>query len=159
MEGIVESYSIEKGHGFIKGEDKCRYFAHQSEVEPNYLHLRFLDKNELVEFVPTVDSNKRKNKAINIKPQNRPDQSIPSDYWELGTISYVNTDGTGWIKRSLPHESIFFTTRDVITFGPVEPGVKVVFGFQHDNVGRLKAANIEICLPDLDISEYMIYPD
>jgi|ERR1700735_1182010 len=164
MEGTVQWYSIEKGLGWIKGEDNCIYFAHQSEIEPNYLHLRFLDKNELVEFVPSVEINKRnrrnENKAISIKPQNRPEESIPSDFWEIGTISYVSTDGTGWIKRSLPHESIFFSTRDVTTFGPIEPGIKVVFGLQHDNLGRTKAANIEICLPDrpdFDISQYMIY--
>ena len=163
MEGIVQSYSIEKGLGWIKGADNCIYFAHQSEIEPNYLHLRFLDKNEPVEFVPSVEINKRngrnQNKAINIKPQNRPDQSIPSDYWEIGTISYVSPDGTGWINRSWPHESIFFTTRDVTTFGPIEPGVKVVFGLQRDNLGRTRAIDIEICVPDLDISEYMIYQD
>jgi cold shock CspA family protein len=142
MHGIVQSYSTEKGHGFIRGEDNCRYFAHQSEIEPNYLHLRFLDKNELVEFVPSVAPKRRKNNAMTIKPQNRLEESMPFGYWEIGDIFKLNPDGTGWISRYLPHEAIFFTTRDIVTFGPVEIGTKVVFAFEKDSLGRLKASNM-----------------
>jgi|ERR1700723_168879 len=156
MLGVVQSYRTDKGFGWIKGDDGCRYFAHQRDIAMDHLYLRYLDTNELVEFEPSVDSKNRKY-ASNIVAQNRPEQDMPHGYWEIGTISYVGQEGTGWIERWMPHEAIFFTNRDVATFGPVEVGTKVVFGFQHDNVGRLKAANIEICLPDFDISEYMIY--
>jgi cold shock CspA family protein len=160
MLGIVHSYDIKKGHGYIKGDDGCRYFAHQKHIACDHLYLRYLYLNELVEFVPAVTNRNKRNNAINIKPQNRPEESMPFGYWEIGDIFKLNPDGTGWISRYLPHEAIFFTTRDIVTFGPVEIGTKVVFAFEKDSLGRLKASNIEICLPEFDTADYMvIYPD
>jgi len=157
MHGIVESYSTDKGHGWIRGEDGIRYFVHQRHVVMNHLYLRYLDVNELVVFVPSFDTNRRRKNAVNVTVQNRPQEVMPYEYWELGTILHLGTDGTGWIQRWLPNEAIFFTTYDVVTYGPVEVGTRVVFNFKHDDLGRLKASNVEICLPEVDISEYMVY--
>lgn len=48
MKGVVNWFNVEKGFGFIKGEDKNEYFVHFTGIDTN--GFKALDEGECVEF-------------------------------------------------------------------------------------------------------------
>jgi len=53
MKGQIKFYKMERGYGFITGEDCKDYFFHFKEI----MNKEFLSKDDLVEFKP--DSNEK----------------------------------------------------------------------------------------------------
>ncbi|MFH1101179.1 MAG: cold shock domain-containing protein [Methanobacteriota archaeon] len=62
MIGIVTWYNVQKGYGFIKGEDGKRVFVHKSEVP--FWNI-FLNKGDKVEY--EIQDSQKGIKATNMK--------------------------------------------------------------------------------------------
>jgi len=64
MKGIVKWFNLEKGFGFITGQDEIVYFVHFSDIESD--GLKYLEEGESVEF-DIADEARSGQKAVKVK--------------------------------------------------------------------------------------------
>ncbi|MDP3917438.1 MAG: cold shock domain-containing protein [Nanoarchaeota archaeon] len=83
MQGTVKWFKLQKGYGFILGEDGNEYFAHHTAIPEGVV----LNKDDKVEFEPSESEKGKQAKDIKVvgvaeKSEEDPEQDSEDDYSE-----------------------------------------------------------------------------
>jgi len=150
MIGRVKLHSFKGCFSVLNGEDGQEYIAMTDDMLADGIGHRYLISKERVSFSVSYDDSRKRHKAIDVRPLDRPEETFRLDTDHRETCTMISWDGTfGFCDRYFPGHCLFVHSNNIVTLGEeyLRRGHHIICGVQPGTEGRQwEATEIEIII-------------